>query len=92
MNQPVPMELILKLIPAVYKLVKIPDHIKDADGAIEFASGVAKEWGRAACLAINRKESIWFKEDGTIKFRSTAQPGIPNIPFSSIGGKSFYFG
>ena len=85
------MELILKIIPAVYKLVKIPDHINDPDEAIEFASGIAKEWGRQACLSINRKESIWFKEDGNIKFRSTTQPGIPNIPYSTIGGKSFHF-
>jgi hypothetical protein len=91
-NEPVPMELILKLIPAVYKLVKIPDHINKTDKAIEFASNVAKEWKRDACLALNRKESIWFKEDGTIKFRSTAQPGIPNIPYSTIGGKAFHFG
>jgi len=91
-SEPVPMELILKIIPAVYKLIKIPDYINDTDEAIEFASSVAKEWGRQACLSINRKESIWFKEDGTTKFRSTTQPGIPNIPYSTIGGKSFYFG
>ena len=90
-NQPVPMQLILKIIPAVNRMVKIPDHIKDADESIEFASSVAKEWGRQACLSINRKESIWFKEDGNIKFRSTTQPGIPNIPYSTIGGKSFHF-
>jgi hypothetical protein len=86
------MELILKLIPAVYKLVKIPDYINNSDEAIEFASGVSKEWGRDACLALNRKESIWFKEDGNINFKSISQPGIPNIPYSTIGGKSFYFG
>jgi len=91
-NQPVPMELILKIIPAVYKLIKIPDYIKDADEAIEFASGIAKEWGRDACLALNRKESIWFRDDGTMKFKSVSQPGIPNIPYSSVGGKAFYFG
>jgi hypothetical protein len=91
-NQPVAMQLILKIIPAVYKIIKIPDHIKDADEAIAFAAGVAKEWGRQACLSINRKESIWFKEDGTIKFKSIAQPGVPITPYSSIGGKSFYFG
>ena len=91
-SEPVPMELILKIIPAVYKLIKIPDYINDTDEAIEFASSVAKEWGRQACLSINRKESIWFEEDGTTKFRSIAQPGIPNIPYSTVGGKSFHFG
>jgi hypothetical protein len=90
-SQTVPMQLILKIIPAVYKLVKIPDHINDPDEAIQFASGMAKEWGRDACLSINRKESIWFREDGTIKFRSIAQPGVPNIPYSSVGGKAFHF-
>lgn len=91
-NHPVPMQLILKIIPSVYKMVKIPDHIKDADESIEFASSVAKEWGRDACLALNRKESIWFRDDGTIKFKSVSEPGIPNIPYSSVGGKAFYFG
>jgi hypothetical protein len=91
-NQPVQMQLILKIIPAVYKLIKIPDHINDPDEAIEFASGIAMEWGRLVCLSINRKESIWFREDGTIKFKSLSEPGISNIPYSSVGGKSFYFG
>ena len=91
-SQPVQMQLILKIIPAVYKIIKIPDHINDADKSIEFASGIAKEWGRDACLSLNRKESVWFREDGTIKFRSIAQPGIPNIPYSTVGGKSFHFG
>jgi hypothetical protein len=30
------------------------------------------------------------KEDGTTRFSSVAQAGIPNIPYSSIGGKSFH--
>ena len=91
-NEPVPMQLILKLIPGIYKLVKIPDDVSNEDEALEFASGIAKEWKKEVYLALNRKESIWLQEDGTINFRSTAEPGIPNIPYSSVGGKEFYFG
>ncbi len=47
-NEPVPMQLILKLIPGIYKLVKIPDDVSNEDEALEFASGVAKEWKKEA--------------------------------------------
>lgn len=91
-NELVKMELVVKLIPGIYKSVKIPEEINTEDLALEFASSVAKEWKREVCLALNRKESVWFRESGTLWFRSTAQPGIPNVPYTSIGGKGFHFG
>ena len=92
MDEPVEMDLILKLIPAVYQRVEIPAEIEGSEETTKYASEIAKQTHFEACLALNRRESVWIRADGTIKFQTTAKYGFPNIPYTGIGKKKFHFG
>ena len=91
MDVPVEMELILKLMPAVYQRVEIPE-IEGSEETTKNASEIAKKNHFEACLALNRRELVWIRADGTIKFKTTAKYGFPNIPYTAIGNKKFHFG
>ena len=92
MDEPVEKKLILKLIPAVYQRVEIPAEIEGSEETTKYASEIAKKTHFEACLALNRRESVWIRADGTIKFKNTAKYGFPNIPYTGIGNKKFHFG
>ena len=86
------MDLILKLIPAVYQRVEIPAEIESSEETTKYTSEIAKNNHFEACLALNRRESVWIRADGTIKFKTTAKYGFPNIPYIGIGNKKFHVG
>ncbi|MGC8603766.1 MAG: hypothetical protein ACP5VS_08775 [Desulfomonilaceae bacterium] len=91
-NEPVPMELIIQALPGIYRKVKIPEEIKNHEDTIRFAGNLAKQRKTKACLVLNRKESVYFWEDGTLKFKTTTAGGRPHIPHTSVGNRAFYFG
>jgi len=84
LEEPVPMQLIFRLIPSVYQPVMIPDNFQDEQKAIEYALEEVTKRGFDACLVLSRRKSVWIKRDGTIKFESIAKPGIPNFPYMSV--------
>ncbi len=92
LDEPVPMELVLKPNVGIYLGAKIPDEIDDQEKALKYAASMAKEYEFEACLILNRRESIWFKRDGSLKFDRTDKTGIVATPYMSVGGKAFYFG
>ncbi len=85
-EQPVAPELILKPIPGVYLTEPIPESLQTEEEFIAYARKVTKEIGVEACLALSRKESLWFGRDGELRFKSNARPGVPNIPYMTVGG------
>ena len=92
LDEPVEIELILKHKSAVYQRVEIPAEIEGSEETTKNASEIAKKNHFEACLALNRRESVWIRADGTIKFKTTAKYGFPNIPYTGIGNKKFHFG
>jgi hypothetical protein len=86
-NEPVPMQMIVRLMAAVYSPHQLPAHVTTEQEAETYARAYAKEKGRRVCLALNRRESVWIGCDGHIEGRTQAQPGIPNIPYASLGGR-----
>ena len=92
MDEPVEMELILKHKSAVYQKLEIPAEIEGSEETTKLTPEIAKKNHFEACLALNRRESVWIRADGTIKFETTAKYGFPNIPYTGIGNKKFHFG
>lgn len=89
LNEPIPMHLVERIIPAVYRHVPLPDEISSADEAEDFAKGHAKEHRRKVCLVASRRVSIWIDENGEVMCRSEAEQGTPNFPTMKIGRHRF---
>ena len=88
LDQPVPMQLLIKPLPGVYIRVDIPDDMDSDEKAIDFAVSQALHFKSESCLILSRKKSIWFNRDGSLKFTEENQDGV-FLPFMSVGNKQF---
>jgi transcriptional regulator with XRE-family HTH domain len=90
-SQSVPMELVAKLIPAVYFRVRLPGDITTPEQAEEFARKYAKQHGWRCCLALSRRHSVWIDRNGEVEFRTEATPDQPNTPWMRLRGSGRRF-
>ena len=89
LNVPVPMKMIVRYMPAVYVSHEIPDHIKTADDAAQYAKDFTSDKKNLkACLVLNRRWSFWA-EKGDGVWRETTYENQINRPYMSIGGQPF---
>lgn len=92
-SEPVPMLMIVRLVAAVYCPHPLPAEITTPEEAEAYARAYAKEKHRSVCLVLNRRRSVWINEEGEVKARTVAKPGLPNIPYATLGGRrKFLFG
>jgi transcriptional regulator with XRE-family HTH domain len=93
-GQVVPMQLIVKYMPAVYGTVPIPEAVATPEQAEAFACAYAKEHRRQVCLAVSRRLSVWIDKKGQVYARTEARPDCPNVPFMRLkgSGRTFLFG
>jgi hypothetical protein len=63
-DQPKPY-VVLRLLPAIYSKVGLPDDVMTREDAEHFASTVAAQRGMQTCLVWNRRLTVWFDRDGT---------------------------
>jgi hypothetical protein len=90
-NQPVPMKLIVKYMPAVYGTVPMPEEITTPEQAEAFACDYARERRRSVCLAVSRRLSVWIDKGGNVEARTEATPGCPNTPVIRLKGSGRMF-
>jgi transcriptional regulator with XRE-family HTH domain len=85
-NEPVPMELIVRYMPAVYGKVPLPVDITTPEQAEAFACKYARQYSRKVCLALSRRHSVWIDAEGEVYARTEATPDDPNVPFMRLKG------
>ena len=79
-----PPHLIIRLIPGVYRRKWVPDSVP-AERVEEYASATAAEEQKKTCLVLNRRESVWYDEEGRFRFRQTARPDNPiHFPYMTV--------
>jgi transcriptional regulator with XRE-family HTH domain len=88
-SQPVPMELIAKIIPAIYARVPLPETVTTPEQAESFACTYAKDHRRQVCLVVSRRLSVWIDNEGRVYASTEARPGEPNMPFMQVQGRRF---
>jgi transcriptional regulator with XRE-family HTH domain len=93
-NEPLPMRLIVRYMPAVYGTVALPAGVTTPERAEAFACAYAREHGRRVCLALSRRLSVWINGEGRVEARTEATPDTPNTPSMRLrgSGKGFLFG
>ena len=89
-NEPVSMQMILWIAGAIIVIHHMPPEITSREAAIEYAQNYAKKNGLRVCLVLSRRESVWIAADSHMHISQT-KPGVPNIPYASVGGKQFLF-
>jgi transcriptional regulator with XRE-family HTH domain len=90
-SQPAPMELVVKIIPAVYATMPLPETVTTPEQGEAFACEYAKEHRRQVCLAVSRRLSVWIDKEGQVYARTEARPDSPNTPFMRLRSSSRRF-
>ncbi|MCK9462888.1 MAG: hypothetical protein M0R80_24970 [Proteobacteria bacterium] len=81
-NEPIRPYVVEKIIPGVYRDLKIPDeHLDDPQG---FAQRHAEQNRRRVCFVASRRLSVWIGEDGIVEGETAAQPDVPNRPYMTV--------
>ena len=88
LNEPVPMRMIVRIMATVYSPKTIPVEITSPEEAVSYASSFARKKRLNVCLVLSRQESVWIGSDGEVTKKTFAEPGIPNIPYATLGGKT----
>jgi hypothetical protein len=89
-DEPVEMEMLIRITGVIILNHDLPPEITSREAAIKYAQNYAKENGLRVVLVLSRRESVWIAADGHMSISQT-KPGVPNIPFASVGGKQFLF-
>jgi transcriptional regulator with XRE-family HTH domain len=90
-SQPVPIQLVVRYMPAVYGTVALPEGVTTPEQAEAFARAYAREHGRRVCLAVSRRLSVWVNSEGRVEARTEATPDGPNTPFMRLKGSGKRF-
>jgi hypothetical protein len=85
------MQMLIRITGVIILIHDMPPEITSRETAIEYAQEYAKENGLRVVLVLSRRESAWITADGNMSMSQT-KPGVPNIPYASVGGKKFLFG
>lgn len=86
LNEPVPREMIIRWMAAVYARYELPEDITTDNEALEHAKTVAQEYKRKVCLRLNRRWTYWIKPDGSGFRKETTFKSPVNQPYMQIKG------
>jgi hypothetical protein len=90
-KEPIQPYLVVRLMCAIYSRRALPPGINTMEQAEQWAASIARQEKRRCCLVWSRRISCWFDEK-ELYARTEATPGAPNVPWMSIGNKTFTFG
>jgi len=89
-SEPVPMQLVVRLMAAVYSRNVIPADITALE-AEALACQFAREHRMRVCLVVSRRISVWINAQGEVESRTDATPSCPNVPVMAVKGWRFLF-
>lgn len=88
-DKPIQMQMIVRLFGAVSYVHKMPSEVSSSRVlALKYAQNYASSNQLRVCLVLSRRESAWISANGDIRLSKT-EPGVPNFPYASVGGKKF---
>jgi len=90
-DESVPMVLVERLIPGVYREQALPETVRTEEDALAYARDHARRNRRKVCLVVSRRVSVWIDRDGGPGFRTLAEPGVLNVPSMQIRGRGKTF-
>lgn len=93
LDEPVPMEMIVRSMAAVYVRHPLPEAVKTREQAIAYACEYAKTRCLKVCLVLSRRHSFWIDESGNGVMQETTLQNSMNTPYMQVSGsgKKFLF-
>ena len=91
LDEPVPMKMIVRLIPAAYFSHTLPGNINPHEEAKAYAVEYAKCHRRKVCLVLSRRYSYWVDESGKGFMNETTREKPSNSPYMRISGSGEKF-
>jgi hypothetical protein len=88
-NEKVPMQLVVRILAAIYVSKGLPAEVTTPEQAEAWACGFALQHRCRVCLVLSRRWSVWIDAEGQVEARTEARPGEPNVPFMQVKGRSF---
>lgn len=89
-NEPVPMRLVIRYIPAVYGERRLPPEITTPEQAIAYGQEVARTMRLRVCVELSRRVSVYIDETGAAS-EVEATPERDPRPFMQVGKERFRF-
>ena len=86
-NQPVQMQMIVRLTHTVYLSKPLPPGITIHSQAESFACEYAKKHRFRVCLVLSRRHSAWINAAGQVESRIEATLDQPDLPFKRLQGR-----
>ena len=90
LDEPQKMEIIVRVMPAIYSNRTLPDTIKSEDKALKLACRYARMIKRRICFVQSRKKVFWINGDGKIYYTDIADVKtfqVPFLPYMKIKNK-----
>jgi hypothetical protein len=85
LDESVPMELVVRMIPAFYMTRRVPADL-NREAAIKWALEQARSDGRRAmCLRLSRRERVWIRPGGESHRIEQVEHGTEAVPYMQIG-------
>jgi transcriptional regulator with XRE-family HTH domain len=88
-SEPTPMQLVVRLMAAIYVRKSLPVEITTPEQAESWACGFARQHRCRVCLVLSRRWSVWIDANGHIEARTEARPSEPNVPYMQIRGRRY---
>jgi hypothetical protein len=88
-SEPVPMQMVVRLMAAIYVRMGLPAEVTTPEQAEAWACGFAHRHRCRVCLVVSRRLSVWIDGQGEIEARREAIPGEPNMPLMQVCGRRF---
>lgn len=90
-SEPVPIQVVVRIMPAIYSTVSLPPHVTSSDEIITFAQDLARLRRMRVFVHLSRRKTVHIDEEGRIIGTEEATPDFDPRPFSQIGNKKFLF-
>jgi hypothetical protein len=90
-SETVPIQVVMRFMPAIYSQVSLPPGVTTADEAVAFGQDVARLRRRRVFVHLSRRKTVYIDEEGKITGTEEATPEIDPRPFSQVGNEKFLF-
>lgn len=88
-DEPVPMQLVVRLMAAVFARKALPAEVTTPAEAEAWACAFARQHRCRVCLMLSRRLSVWIDASGQVEARTEATLDEPNMPYIEVRGRRF---
>lgn len=90
-DEPAPIQVITRVMLAMYQDVELPPGAQAEDEAVAFAQALARREQTQVFVILSRRKTLRINQEGLIINTAEATPDFDPRPYSQVGHKKFYY-